>query len=135
MRRPERYPLGIVKPTNVSQIVSAVQLAETMACRVAIRSGGHSWACWSLRDGSLLIDLVDFKHLTYDDTTGIVEASPSTMSKQVNEFLNSKGRMIPAGHCGEVGLGGFLLQGGMGLNARVRTFEREIIARVQKFHQ
>ncbi|KAJ4037781.1 hypothetical protein NW761_006237 [Fusarium oxysporum] len=115
---PERYPKAIVQPTTVEEIVGAVHLANRLGCRVAIRSGGHSWACWSIRDNSVLVDLRSFHHLAFNETTGIVEASPSTTGSQMDTFLKDSGRIVLAGHCGDVGLGGFLLQGGMGLNCR-----------------
>jgi hypothetical protein len=67
-------------------------MAGKLQYRIAIRPGGYSWACWSLRDEYVLIDLVDFNHLSSNESTGIVEASPSIMSKQVNAFLNEKGK-------------------------------------------
>lgn len=122
LRVPDRYPLAIVRPRSVSQVVSAVKLAIEKDVRVAIRSGGHSWACWSLRQDSVLIDFVDFKHLNYDEATDTLEASPGTIGTELEEYLQPKGRFLPGGHCATVALGGFLLQGGMGLNARVRLF-------------
>lgn len=119
LRVPDRFPLAIVRPRTVDQVVSAVKLAIEQDVRVAIRSGGHSWACWSLRQDSLLIDFVDFKHLHYDEAANILEASPATIGTELVDYLAPRGRFLPSGHCATVALGGFLLQGGMGLNARV----------------
>ena len=122
LRVPDRFPLAIVRPRTVPEVVSALKLAIENGVRVAIRSGGHSWACWSLRQDSVLIDFVDFKHLSYDEATDTLEASPGTIGTELVEFLQPKGRFLPSGHCATVALGGFLLQGGMGLNARVSHF-------------
>lgn len=122
LRVPDRYPLAIVRPRTVSQVVSAVKLAIEKDARVAIRSGGHSWSCWSLRQDSVLIDFVDFKHLDHDEATDTLEASPGTIGTELVEYLAPKGRFLPSGHCATVALGGFLVQGGMGLNARVSLF-------------
>src|ERR1700712_4515094 len=75
-RLPDRYPRGVVQPTTVEEVASAVELANEMKLRVSIRSGGHSWAVWSVRDEALLIDLGKLKHFEFDDATGIVKASP-----------------------------------------------------------
>lgn len=115
LRVPDRFPLAIVRPRTVDQVVSAVKLAIEKKVRVAIRSGGHSWACWSLRQDSVLIDFVDFKHLKYNEATDILEASPGAIGTELVEYLAPRGRFLPSGHCATVGLGGFLLQGGMGL--------------------
>ncbi|KAF4546894.1 FAD-binding domain-containing protein 5 [Elsinoe fawcettii] len=118
LRVPDRFPDAIVRPTSVADIVAAVQIATEKSLRIAIRSGGHSWACWSIRDDSLLVDLVDFKHIHYNEETDTLEASPATMGSELASFLAAKKRWFPSGHCPTVALGGFLLQGGMGLNAR-----------------
>lgn len=39
--------------------------------------------------------------------------------KELNDALAVHGLFFPGGHCPDVGLGGFLLQGGMGWNCAV----------------
>ncbi|GFF53404.1 6-hydroxy-D-nicotine oxidase [Aspergillus udagawae] len=118
-RRPRRYPLAVAKATCLDDIVLAVKLAKEKNCRVAVRSGGHSWAAWSVRDESILIDLGDYKHLDVDAEKRLARASPSMTGKEINgKLIKEFGLMFPGGHCPDVGLGGFLLQGGMGWNCR-----------------
>lgn len=45
--------------------------------------------------------------------------SPSVTGHQLNSFLHEKGLLFRGGHCPDVGLGDFLLQGGMGWVCRV----------------
>lgn len=119
-RRPLRFPLAVVKVTSVEDIVAAVKLAVDNNCRVAVRSGGHSWAAWSVRDHSILIDLGDFKGIEVDRENRLARASPSNTGRELNgKLIPEYGMMFPGGHCPDVGLGGFLLQGGMGWNCRV----------------
>jgi FAD/FMN-containing dehydrogenase len=118
-RRPERYPIAIVKAQNEAHIIEAVRLANDLKCRISVRSGGHSWAAWSVRDDAILIDLGKWNHMSLDSSAGIVSCSPSTTGRMVNEYLSELGYMFPGGHCPDVGLGGFLLQGGMGWNCKV----------------
>lgn len=118
-RRPDRYPHGVVEATNTQDVVNAVTLARQKNLRVSVRSGGHSWAAWSVRDDAILIDLGKLNFIEYDETTKIVKASPSTTGRMLNGLLVPKGRMFGGGHCPDVGLGGFLLQGGMGWNCKV----------------
>jgi FAD/FMN-containing dehydrogenase len=122
-RRPSRYPRAVVEATTESHIVEAVRLANQLGCRVSVRSGGHSWAAWSVRDDAILIDLGKFFHFHLDNETGILQASPSMTGRMVNRLLDPHGRMFPGGHCPDVALGGFLLQGGMGWNCKVRISE------------
>jgi hypothetical protein len=119
-RRPHRFPLAVVKASSVDDIQAAVKLAIEKNCRVAVRSGGHSWAVWSVRDQSILIDLGNYKELEVDEENRLARATPSVTGKELNGRLISEyGLMFPGGHCPDVGLGGFLLQGGMGWNCRV----------------
>lgn len=119
-RRPSRYPLAVVEATTEAHIVEAVRLANQLGCRVSVRSGGHSWAAWSVRDDAVLIDLGKFFHFHLENETGILQASPSMTGRMVNRLLDPHGRMFPGGHCPDVALGGFLLQGGMGWNCKAR---------------
>lgn len=119
-RRPDRYPHGVVEATCVEDVVKAVNLAKEMNLRVSVRSGGHSWAAWSVRDNAILIDLGKLKRVELDERTNVANVSPSTTGRVLNKFLATKGKMFGGGHCPDVGLGGFLLQGGMGWNCAVR---------------
>jgi FAD/FMN-containing dehydrogenase len=117
---PSSSPVAIVRPTTVAHVVAAAQLANSLDVRIAVRSGGHSASCWSLQcEDSVLIDLVNFRHMAYDAQTQMVTVSPAVTSAELLRFLKDKDRFFPAGHSGDVGLGGFLLQGGLGLNSRV----------------
>lgn len=120
-RRPDRYPIAVIEAKEESHIVEAVRLAREKNCRLSVRSGGHSWAAWSVRDGAILLDLGQYKQIDLDEKTGIVQVSPSTTGRMLNGFLTTKGRLFAGGHCPDVGLGGFLLQGGMGWNCKVRA--------------
>lgn len=117
-RRPDRFPLAVVEATTEEHLIQTIKLAKSLGCRVSIRSGGHSWAAWSVRDNAILIDLGKYYGFSYDDASGIAIVSPSSTSRMLNTFLGVKGRMFPGGHCPDVGLGGFLLQGGMGWNCK-----------------
>lgn len=119
MCRPNRHPLAIVNASEEDHVVQAVKLAIEKSSRISIRSSGHSWAAWSIRDNAILVDLKNYYEMSLDEGTGIVRVSPSTTSGELNAFLLPKGRMFAGGHCPDVAIGGFLLQGGMGWNTRV----------------
>jgi len=118
-RLTDRQPAAVVRPETEADVVAAVRLARDRGWQVAVRSGGHSWAQWSVRSDALVIDLGGLHELSYDDVTGIVTASPSTKGgAELAPYLAERGRFFPGGHCPTVGIGGFLLQGGQGWNAR-----------------
>lgn len=118
-RLTDRQPAAVVRPTSEAEVVEAVRLAIANGWQVAVRSGGHSWAQWSVRTDALVIDLGGLKEIEYDDATGIVSASPAVQGgAELSPFLEARGRFFPGGHCPTVGIGGFLLQGGQGWNCR-----------------
>ncbi len=118
-RLAERSPAAVLRAETEQDVVLGVRLARERGWQVAVRSGGHSWAQWSVRDEALVIDLGGLRELSYDETTGIVSASPAIKGgSELAPYLDSFGRFFPGGHCPTVGIGGFLLQGGQGWNAR-----------------
>lgn len=118
-RRPERYPAAVLLAADENDVVAGVRLARDEGWKVSIRSGGHSWAAWSVRDDALLIDLGGLREMTYDAETHVATASPAVRGgTDLAPFLDARGRMFPGGHCPSVGIGGFLLQGGQGWNSR-----------------
>src|ERR1700728_132580 len=63
-RVPPRYPDVIVQPSNDTDVVAAVRLARQRRLKIAVRSGGHSWAASFLRDGGMLIDFSNMSDFT-----------------------------------------------------------------------
>ncbi|KAI9708379.1 MAG: hypothetical protein M1820_004083 [Bogoriella megaspora] len=124
-RRPDRFPAAVVEASKVEHVVGAIQLARQRKWRVSVRSGGHSWACWSVRDDAILVDLGKLHRLDLDEEKSIASVSPSTTGRQLNAVLGTKGLMFGGGHCPDVGLGGFLLQGGMGMPSSKRRVSKE----------
>jgi FAD/FMN-containing dehydrogenase len=108
-RRPARSPLAVINATNQHHVQQAIQIAKELTCQISIRSGGHSWAAWSIRDNAILLDLGKLNSIDeYDETTGIIKVGPATTWEKLNAFLGTKGRMFNGGHCPTVGVAGFL---------------------------
>jgi len=120
-RRPARFPAAVLLARDDDDVVQGVRLAAERGWTVSVRSGGHSWAAWSLRDDALLIDLGRLRDIGYDPATGVVSVRPAVQGGlELAPFLAERGRAFPAGHCASVGLGGYLLQGGQGWDGRAR---------------
>jgi hypothetical protein len=117
-RKPKRFPSAVLFADSIDDVVTGVHLARELKLSVSVRSGGHSWDAWSIHDDSLLIDLGNLREMTCDPATGIVSVSPAVSGGELNSYLARFEMFFPGGHCPDVGLGGFLLQGGMGWNAR-----------------
>jgi len=131
-RRPPARPAAVLRAADVADVAAGVRLARAEGLRVAVRAGGHSWAAWSLRDDTLLIDLAAFTGMGYDEATAIVTVGPAVRGGlDLDPFLAARGRFFAGGHCPTVGLGGFLLQGGMGWNCRGWGWAAESIESLQ----
>lgn len=107
-RRPSRCPLAVVHARSEDDIIAAIKLSKDLDCKISVRSGGHSFPVWSVRDRSILIDLGAFNSIDLDESSGIVKIGPATTAGELNRLLGTKGRMFNTGHCPTVGLGGFL---------------------------
>ncbi|PLB46578.1 FAD-binding domain-containing protein [Aspergillus steynii IBT 23096] len=121
MERPAHFPRAVVTATCTEDVIGAVRMAldQPRKCRVAVRSGGHSFFVWSLHDDSMLVDLGSWKEIVVDADTGIAEVTPGVTGAELNEYLRAHhGCFFPTGHCPDVALGGFLLHGGQGWNCR-----------------
>ena len=127
-RRPERLPAAVLQAADPDDVCAGVRLAAERGWQVTVRSGGHSWAVWSVRDDALLIDLDAFRQLHFDEASGVAVVGPSVRGGlDLDPFLAQYGRFFNAGHCPTPGVGGFLLQGGMGWNCRGWNWACELI--------
>lgn len=114
---PDRYPEAIVRVTSDHHVVDAVQMARTCGLQVAVRSGGHSWVGSPLRDDTILIDLSARTAVHIDAARRTATVEPAVTSIQLAEALAEHGLAFPVGHCASVGMGGYLLSGGLGWNS------------------
>ena len=119
-RKPNRFPNAIVLAESVDDVIAAVKLAKQRGWQVGTRSGGHSFTGSHTRDNSLLINLTRMKELSVDPKTRIAKVSPAWLGDQFNKAISEQYQfMFPTAHDPGVGLGGFVLCGGHGLNSRL----------------
>ncbi|MER7875940.1 FAD-binding oxidoreductase [Streptomyces solisilvae] len=118
-RKPDRFPDVIVVAETEQDVVDAVVSARERGLRVKVRSGGHSWTASGVRDGGMLIDMSRLREITYDPRSRTATAQPGAYGGDLLKALEPHGRFFPSGHCPTVGLGGYLLQGGLGWQSRL----------------
>src|SRR5690606_10455947 len=92
--RSNRFPLVIVRAASEGDVVAAVAFARRHELPLAVRSGGHSIAQYSVVDDALVTDLSQMKR---------VEVDPVTRTARVQ-----------AGGTSSVGIGGLTTGGGVG---------------------
>jgi len=118
-RTPERFPDVIVVAQSEADVVRAVRFAAGEQIAIGVRSGGHSWAGNHVRDGGMLLDLSALRAVELDAEAMSASVQPGCPGDELVAKLGAAGLFFPAGHCGGVGIGGYLLQGGYGWNGRV----------------
>ncbi|KAF3052652.1 hypothetical protein E8E11_011502 [Didymella keratinophila] len=106
-------------PEEVSTIVKVLTNSELQKpCQFAVRSGGHTPIPGSNNIGNgITIDLLYMNGTTYNVDTGIASISPAARWGSVYAALVPLGRMVAGGRGSTVGVGGFLLGGGISHHA------------------
>ena len=96
---PTRYPQLVVDVATEHDVVEAVRFARTNGMKIAVRGGGHSWVGFSLRDGSLLIDLGRLNQVSIDHEARTATVQPAVTGRELNRQLAAHGLAFPVGHC------------------------------------
>ncbi len=113
---PERYPDLIIQARSVGEVRDIIRYARAHRTTVAVKGSGHNYTSTYLRDGGVLLDLSELKQITFVAGGTEVLVQPGITSGELSSALTAHGRAFPTGHHGGVGLGGYLLGGGMGWN-------------------
>lgn len=115
-RKPDRRPAMIVRPRDNADISAALRLARRRGLQVTTKSGGHHIWGAQLREGAVLIDLWERRGLEIEERSQTAWVEPSLWSRDFQERLLARGLAFPVGHCATLGMGGFLIGGGLGVN-------------------
>ncbi|KAL1706983.1 hypothetical protein EV121DRAFT_288963 [Schizophyllum commune] len=114
-------PIAITYPTSAEQVGAVVAAGAGQHYAVTARSGGHSYVAGGLggEDGSLVVDLSNFKDIVVDEVTNTVQVGAGNRLGDVALRLNDYGRALPHGRCTTVGVGGHATGGGFGFQSRM----------------
>lgn len=115
---PGHRPQVLVQANDIIDVIGAVRRANRDNLKISICSGGHSWAQNHLRDGGLLLDLSRLNQVVIDRDHQQAWVGPGCWSVDLDTQLRRQGLFFPVAHAPDVGMGGFLLQGGFGWNSR-----------------
>ncbi|KAF2127968.1 FAD binding domain-containing protein [Dothidotthia symphoricarpi CBS 119687] len=108
-------PACIVQPTSAEDVSAVVKiLLKYPTVKFATRSGGHdpNVGHSSVQDG-VLIAMTDLAGATYDAAKKVAYVKPGGEWNDVIGALEPSGVTITGGRLGIVGVGGYLLQGGI----------------------
>lgn len=115
-RRFERYPEYIVHAASVADVVKTIDFARSHGIGIGVKGSGHSYSGCFLHCSGILLDLSLLDGLEIDTQRGLAMAGPGVTSAQLSRSLAAHDMGFPTGHGGGVGLSGFLLGGGLGIN-------------------
>ncbi len=127
----KRAPLAVARCATPEHVQACVELARASYLPVAPRSGGHSYAGYSVPEGGIVVDVGAMKGVEVKpDGTAVVGAGARLID--VYAALAAAGRCLPAGTCATVGIAGLTLGGGIGVLGRKYglTCDRLVSARV-----
>jgi FAD/FMN-containing dehydrogenase len=114
----DRRPAAIVRVMDAGDVSRIVSLARETGIELAIRSGGHSNAGYSVTEGGIVIDLSGMKALEIDVEGYTAWAETGLTAGEYTTAVAEYGLATGFGDTGSVGLGGLTLGGGVGYLVR-----------------
>ena len=110
----DAHPALVVRPANTQDIQATVSFASSNHLPLAVRCGGHSYAGYSSCDGGLVLDMSAFRDMTIAADRGSARLGGGMLCGAVEIETAKAGVATVLGQCPSVGVGGFLLGGGVG---------------------
>ncbi|ATZ51323.1 hypothetical protein BCIN_06g07340 [Botrytis cinerea B05.10] len=107
-------PACVIRPQTSSEVSSAMKIIRESDCQFAIKSGGHNMNDgFSNVEGGITIDLVRMKDIKISEDGEIVNVGAGCRWGEIYEVVEPRGLMVVGGRDSTVGVGGFLLGGGI----------------------
>ena len=116
-KRIDKYPKLIALCTSTDEVAAAVKYAHENGLPIAVKSGGHSMDGLSCNDGGMVINLSKMNGVAFLSDNKI-KVGPGCSISNLYDIILPKGRLLPAGSCATVAVGGLTLGGGYGICAR-----------------
>ncbi|MEV6879578.1 FAD-dependent oxidoreductase [Amycolatopsis sp. NPDC051128] len=108
-------PIAVATASTAQDVQTCVQAAAGRVT-LAARSGGHSYAGYSVPDSGLVVDVSALNKVVVQGGQAVIGAGAKL--KDVYAALARAGRALPAGSCPTVGIAGLTLGGGIGVLSR-----------------
>jgi hypothetical protein len=114
----DRRPLAIVQAANAQDVAETVRFARDRGLPLAVRSGGHSVAHYSVVDDVILVDLSRMKSVNVDPEARIAHVQAGATSGDLAGPAHAHGLALSTGDTHSVGMGGLTTGGGIGFMVR-----------------
>ncbi|MBO9516431.1 MAG: FAD-binding oxidoreductase [Porphyrobacter sp.] len=112
-----RHPEAIVRVHSREEVVEAVRFAAANDLKVSPRGGGHHYGGAALRNGGVLLDLSALDFVEIDGEARKAKVGVGVRGDVLSQQLAAQGFAFPVGHCADVSVSGYLLNGGFGWNS------------------
>ena len=110
-------PKAVVRCMSEKDVVATVKWARQNGKSITTRSGGHSYGGYSLTN-ELLLDLSGMSNINLNPSTGLATIEGGARNRQIAAAFRGTNLAITHSRCRNVGIGGLVLGGGIGLNMR-----------------
>lgn len=107
-------PHVVVYCQNREDVQNAVKWARCKNVPIRVRSGGHNHEGFSSGSGAIVIDVSKMKTVQIDKEKSIATLQPGITGGELYGKLFKEGFTQVGGTCGDVGISGLVLTGGMG---------------------
>jgi FAD/FMN-containing dehydrogenase len=114
----DRRPAVIIRAADAADVARVIALARETGLPLAVRSGGHSGAAYSVVDDGIVLDLSDMRALDIDVAGRTAWAEAGLTAAEYTSAAAAHGLATGFGDTGSVGLGGLILGGGVGYLVR-----------------
>ncbi|KAF2086998.1 FAD binding domain-containing protein [Saccharata proteae CBS 121410] len=107
-------PSCIFAPSTADEVATIVKALNNNNESFAIKSGGHNPNTeFASIDGGPLINMKNLNEVTLDPVAGTVRVGPGNRWDDVQQTLDGTNYTIVGGRIGNVGVGGYMLGGGL----------------------
>jgi FAD/FMN-containing dehydrogenase len=114
----DRRPLAIVRAASAQDVAEAVRFAHSQSLPLAVRSGGHSVAHYSMIDDAVVVDFSAMKRVSIDPAARIARVQAGATSGDLAGPAAAHGLALSTGDTHSVGMGGLTTGGGIGFMVR-----------------
>lgn len=114
----DKRPSVVVRATEATDVVAAVNHARENGLDLAIRGGGHSVPGFGTVDDGVVIDLSGMRAVTVDPASKTARAQGGATWGDFNDATNAHGLATTGGIISTTGVAGLSLGGGIGYLAR-----------------
>lgn len=118
-------PGWTVWPVDSTDVSKCIRIAQAFGVPLSYRSGGHSYTCNSIKEGSLHLDLRSMNHKKFwqgADGDWYLRFGPGNTFRDLYQIVDRNRFSFVHGECQSVGVGGFFLHGGVHLGGLSKLY-------------